>query len=385
MKSKIVVPQKIDKPYTPWQVNFPAAMTGTRRVRKFFATKEEADSFIARTLSRGWDGAEVRPRARAGGPEDSHADEGMRIDELIHVYLSRQESRVGKTMMRQLRYIFKSLSKSMGNRTVKKVTHVHIDDWLNTIPEGSTRWNHYRIARRLWEHAINWLEVVERNPLKRIEPPPKSSAEGGKGIDVLTPEQMSSCIKEAGAFPEPERTRLLAWLALGGFAGLRTEEILNSHWQDVDLKAGEIYVRQPKRVRGWHPRYVKILPAARRLFEKCNRPEALELDTNAPTRADAREHGEGGRFVLNTQKILPGGQRTLYLLRRELMNRMGWKKWPQNCLRHSYGTYHLARWENLAKLRGQMGHESEGITRRHYATAARGVDAAAWWAIGPKA
>jgi hypothetical protein len=29
-----------------------------------------------------------------------------------------------------------------------------------------------------------------------------------------------------------------------------------------------------------------------------------------------------------------------------------------------------------------MGHESEGVTRRHYATAARGVDAAAWWEGG---
>ncbi len=51
-------------------------------------------------------------------------------------------------------------------------------------------------------------------------------------------------------------------MRLGGFAGLRTEEILR--WpvgKDIDWDAGEIYVRNPKKVAGWKPRNVEILLA----------------------------------------------------------------------------------------------------------------------------
>jgi integrase len=296
--------------------------------------------------------------------------------------------------MRQLRYVTRSLDGALGARLLAAVSHQELEAWLLSVPSGTTRWNHYRVARRLWQYAIDWLEVVERNPLKKIEVAAerygrglgnekwkmenaKGAEEEWRSVAVLEPGEMGAALDAAENFSEPGRSRLLAWLALGGFAGLRTEEILHARWADVDLGAGEIFVRQPKRVRGWHPRYVKILPACSRVLGGCVRP----TDKTAGG-ASVRSRDAQGRIVWDSPLVLPGGQRSLYLLRRELMDALGWARWPQNCLRHSFGTYHLAMFRDLAALAAEMGHESEGVTRRHYAMPAKRADAEAWWSLG---
>jgi integrase len=145
--------------------------------------------------------------------------------------------------------------------------------------------------------------------------------------------------------------RLTAYLALGGFAGLRTEEILRQRWEDIDWDAGEIYVRNPKRVRGWRPRHVEILPALRRHLE---------------------------HVALLQDKIFRS-RRSFHLLRRDLVKQLGWSKWPSNCLRHSFRTYHLAQFQDAQKLAVQMGHAGTQLTVYTYGTPATRANAAAWW------
>ena len=160
---------------------------------------------------------------------------------------------------------------------------------------------------------------------------------------------MRACLEAA----DGER-RLLECLALGGFAGLRTEEVLRHQWSDIDWAAGEVYVRQPKRIGGWRPRHVEILPALRRHLE---------------------------RLALKEGKVLPGGQRTLYLLRRALMDKLGWETWPNNCLHHSFKTYHAAHFRDLPRTKLQMGHADSSLTHYVYGTPATRANAAGWWAL----
>ena len=160
---------------------------------------------------------------------------------------------------------------------------------------------------------------------------------------------MRACLEAASG-----DRRLTAYLALGGFAGLRTQEILRQQWEDIDWEHGEIYVRQPKRVRGWRPRNVEILPALRRHLE---------------------------HLALKEGKILPGGMRTLFNLRRAMMDKLNWKSWPSNCLRHSFKTYHAAHCQDLPKLSLQMGHSSLGMTAYVYGTPSTRANADAWWEI----
>ena len=145
---------------------------------------------------------------------------------------------------------------------------------------------------------------------------------------------------------------MLAYLCLGGFAGLRTSEILNLTWEDILWDRSQIFVRQPKRVKGWRPRYVDILP-----------PLRLHLEAVA----------------LKSGRIGVGGMRTLYVSRKAMMDAIGIEHWPLNCLRHSFKTYHAAYFQDLGKLRLQMGHSDENMTRYAYGTPEAREVAEQWW------
>jgi integrase len=206
--------------------------------------------------------------------------------------------------------------------------------------------NHYRIVRRFFSFCQDFLEVTPRNPMRKLQEPRLEHQEP----EILTPEQMRACLAYCS---EVRDHRLTAYLALGGFAGLRTEEILRQRWEDIDWEHGEIYVRQPKRVRGWRPRHVEILPALRRHLEHLALKEGMILDV----------------------------RRSLYLPRRALVNDLGWKTWPSNCLRHSFKTYHAAHFQDLPRTQLQMGHAGIGMTNYTYGSPATRANAAAWWGL----
>lgn len=359
-----LLPKKIaGKPYTPWQVSVPKSLTGTRRVRKFFASEGEAELFIVRLRMEGF--------AQATSDRSEVKDQGIRVAEAVSMFLARTAGG-SKATSRQLNYVMKNFVARFGTKPVAVVDHKMLDMWLRDLPMGETTvWNHYRVTRRFFSYCHDFLEVMDRNPFRKV-PKPVSKPEGGNTA-VLSPEDMRRCLKVAWGFASPGRERLLAFLCLGGFAGLRTEEIFHVEWEDVNLKGGELFVRQPKRVRGWRPRYVHLAPIAVKLLSSIR---GKGQDSKGSAGSGERV---GGRFTLNTRKLLPGGQRELYTHRRALMDVLKWEKWPPNCLRHSFGTYHLAEHRDLAKLRTEMGHESEDVTRAHYALAAKKADGKKWW------
>jgi len=328
--AKKLTPQRTEKPYTPWRVTLGKTETGTRRVRKFFKTESEALEFIARLRAVGWQCAST--------PEP---EQGMLLAEVVAAF-AHGKAHLGKPSQAHLRCIGGRLLKALGHRPIASVTHQEIGAWLQTIGPGYNRWNHYKVARRIFQYAVDWLEVLARNPFRKIPTPAKTPDGGPAKIAILTPEQFAEALAIADTLPEPTRSRCLAILALGGLAGLRGAEISGACWEDIS--DGEVFVRRPKRVRGWQPRYVKT----------------------------------GSRFATVWLEFDPSQIRRE---RQKLMLALGWDGWPRNCLRHSFGTYHLAHFKNLAETRTEMGHESENITRQHYAIAARAVDAAAWWDI----
>ena len=137
---------------------------------------------------------------------------------------------------------------------------------------------------------------------------------------ILAPAEMKKCLDAARGMD----LQLFAHLCLGGFAGLRTNEILNLHWEDILWDSGQIFVRQPKRVKGWRPRYVDILPPLRRHLE----PVALK----------------SGRIGVGA------GMWKLHAARKLMLAAIGMAHWPANCLRHSFKTYHAAYFQDLGSF-----------------------------------
>jgi hypothetical protein len=56
--------------------------------------------------------------------------------------------------------------------------------------------------------------------------------------------------------------------------------------------------------------------------------------------------------------------------------------WPQNALRHSFGSYHLAHFKNAPALALQMGN-SPGVIFGHYRELVKPAAAALYWQILP--
>src|SRR6266853_1907976 len=147
---------------------------------------------------------------------------------------------------------------------------------------------------------------------------------------------------------------MVPYWAIGLFAGLRRAEIERLNWEDVRLDDGFIEVKASK-----------SKTASRRLVPI--QPNLAEWLAPYRTR-------RGRICPQNLQKHI-NDDRDRSQLRAE---------WPQNALRHSFGSYHLARFRDAAKLALEMGNSPATIFR-HYRQLVKPKQAERYWKIVPAA
>lgn len=169
-------------------------------------------------------------------------------------------------------------------------------------------------------------ELLDRNPVEAIG---KVKIVSG-AVAIFTPDEPAKvlsavCVEARSA------------IAIGAFAGLRTAEILRLDWREVDLERGHIEVTERK-AKTAKRRLVKIAP---------NLAPWLE--------PDRKEQG----------KIYPLGWRS-YHEDASAAARLGGLAWPQNGLRHSFASYHLALHQNAPALALEMGQTSPRMIFDHY-------------------
>jgi integrase len=145
----------------------------------------------------------------------------------------------------------------------------------------------------------------------------------------------------------------LPFWAIGAFAGLRRAEVERLDWAQVDFESGLIEVKA---------RHSKT--ARRRL---------VTMQPNlCAWLAPYRAHRRGS--------VCPGNLR----LRTEAdRDRAGLREnWPNNALRHSFGSYHLAHFKDAPALALQMGN-SPDVIFRHYRELVKPKEAKRYWQIMP--
>ena len=339
------------KPYTPYEVAIPKKITGTTRKRKYFATTEEAAAFIVRVKQTGYQGADIRENESAPGI--------LTLGECTAMWLARHEGKSGDTKA-QLKTILKRLDAKFGRTDIMRINHRDLDQWMQAVPGGyMNHINHWKITRRFFAFAQNWLEVIPRNPMAKVPRP-----EGERNaVQILTPARMVFAIKAALMLEEELRWPIVAYLGLGGFGGLRPIETQRADYADVKE---EVFVPRPKKTKGgFRPRYVEILPALASVLAMLPKKDG---------------------------KVIPWDQRNFYekmeIFRKKIVEQADeksekefWSSWPDNCLRHSYRTYHVAHFQNIEKTRVQMGHARDEMTTYQYGGAITRRIAAEWWEI----
>jgi integrase len=227
-----------------------------------------------------------------------------------------------------------------GDRWAVEVTADEIHDWLEELKfecGAQNRKNIRKALSRLFTYAKH-KRYCPHNPIndvKGIKVPKKRPA-------IFSADQITQLLNAA---PDD----LVAYIALGAFAGLRPSEAQKFLWEEV-RDDGQLKVREGEE---GQVRFVSIstnLAAWLSLVKQSAGPAA-------PPEADRKTSELAQKLNLLTD-------------------------WPQDIIRHSYGTAHACRYENVDKTSFQMGN-SPPTVKAKYLAAIPLADAIKWWNVFP--
>jgi integrase len=268
------------------------------------------------------------------------------IDEMLQ---KRRENGRSEEYLRVQKITLSVFAKAFGDRPIHTVMSRDVEDWLSSNPHWKprTRLNYQRDLRGLWSYALK-RKYASLNPLERLEAPIIASEPPG----ILTPKQAEDLLKKA-ADPAGDKA-MLAYVAIGLFAGLRSAEIERLDWSEVDLEAKLIEVTA-KKAKTRQRRHVGISDNLRAWLDLC--PKKRGGVAPAMSRLD------------------------LQLVR--LAEKAGIKPWPKNALRHSFASYNLAKHKDAAKTALELGHYNQDMLFRNYRELVRPAEAEEYWKILP--
>jgi len=232
-------------------------------------------------------------------------------------------------------------AQSFGEQMIAGITASSIDEWLRGLGVGPVTRNTYRRRLAVLFSFAKRRGYVSENPIADVERAKERETE----IAILS-------VSELARLLECASSEMLPFWTIGAFAGLRRAEIERLTWNEVDFDALVIEVKASK-----------AKTASRRLVTI--QPNLCEWLAPYRTRT-------GRVCPVNLQpKINEDRERAK--LRSE---------WPQNALRHSFGSYHLAQFNDAAKLALEMGNSPATIFR-HYRQLVKPKEAERYWKIAP--
>jgi integrase len=226
---------------------------------------------------------------------------------------------------------------------VATITSAEIEDWLRSLPVSPVTRNHYR---RLMVLAFNF--AVQRgyatsNPAKKTA----KAREPKTKPNILTLDQASALLENASLEIRPH-------IAIGLFAGLRRAEIERLDWSEIDFDSGHIEVTAEKSKSKRANRFVTIQPNLREWLIPLRK-----LRGNVTPQENFRElFDQAGEAA-------------------------GIDEWPDNALRHSFASYHVAHFKDAKALALEMGHTDSGMLFNHYRALVKPKDAERYWNIQP--
>ena len=339
-----------------------------KRRRKFFSTKKEADAFgqllKVEFENRGAEGVAFPTALRTMAAECAEmlAPFGKTIRDaatFYAVHLRQQQDSVPvaaavaeliklkEAAHKSARYVndlglrLGRFCKTHGERTVASITAKELDEWLAGLEVAPGTRNTFRRDIRTLFSFCERRGYCASDPAKRTERAEAVDTPPG----ILKPAQLAALLTASAA-------DVLPVVAIGAFAGLRSAEIEKLDWAEVNLQSGFIEVTAAKS----KTKKRRLVPIAENLGAWL-RPLAKVAGPVAPA---------GLRKRLDAAKERAG-----------LLD-----DWPQNGLRHSYGSYRLAQCADAARVSLEMGNSPQMVFS-HYRELVSPADAAKFWSLAP--
>jgi len=224
------------------------------------------------------------------------------------------------------------------------ITTADLDDWLRGLNgSGRNRNNFRRVIMALFNFAKSRKYLSSNQPTAAIETTLVKSADLPTGI--FTPEQMHSMLDAA-------KPKLLPYLAICGFTGVRTEELVRMEWSDIHFESKCIYLEASK------------------TKTKSNRIITMPDNLIAWLQPYRGQKGKVMTYK-NFARTAAASAKKLGI------------EWVHNGLRHSYGSYRLDIVKSEAELSLEMGN-SPAMIIKHYRKPLPPGQAAQWWTIMPQ-
>jgi integrase len=262
-------------------------------------------------------------------------------DVIAELIAARRADGASVRYLGDLRVRLARFAEVFGEQMIASVTAKEIGDWLRGLGVAPLTRNTYRLRLAALYAFARRSGYVKDNPISDVE---KAKERAGE-IEILTVAQTARLLESAS-----EET--LPYWAIGAFAGLRAAEISRLDWSEVDFERGFIELKASK-AKTASRRHVHI--------------EANLAEWLAPYR-----NARGPVCPMGLRKKLEADR-----------DRAGLRQnWPQNALRHGFGSYHLAKFPDAAALALQMGNSPQMIFK-HYRELVKPKDAVAYWNIRP--
>jgi integrase len=354
-----------NRPHLKFVVNYREA---GKRKRSFFESKEQANSFAAfknAELKRnGVEHAEFPTALRVMAQEAAAQLQPFRktiADAVRHyvAYLKANERSCTATQLvgellkakeadgvserhLDIRSRLSVFAEKFNGQMVATITSKDIDNWLRSLPVSPVTRNHYR-----------QLVVLAFNFAVRSGYATANPAVGAAKAKVVgeAPEILS--VSEAARLLESATPDILPYLAIGLFAGLRPAEIDRLDWSEIDFESGLIEVKAAKSKTAQR-RFVTMQPNLREWLLPVRNHSGNVTPQNC-----FRQSFEQAREAA------------------------GITKWPENALRHSFASYHLAHFKNAAATALELGHHDSRITFAHYRELVKPKEGERYWSIRP--
>jgi integrase len=357
-----------------WCVTWPKV--GKGRNRQFFKDKAEAETVLEKKLIEqenfGTAGLAFNDRQRAEYfdciealrpfnatirdavnfyiPHLHAARRTCAASELVKELLTVKEADgASERYLSDLRSRLNEFSESFDGRSASEITAPEIDEWLRSLTDRNGK----------------CLAPVTRNNFRRVLIVAFNFAKG-RGYCVENPAEHSAKAKEiespVGILTVDETIRLLEnaapellpYVSIGAFAGLRRAELERLDWQEVDLQSSLIEVTAKK------------AKSARRRFVK------IQSNLTKWLRPYAKFSGD---VTPSEYRMLLEAARTAARI----------EQWPPNALRHSFASYHLAKFNDAAALALELGHTNSNLVFQHYRQVVKPKQAERYWKIAPAA
>ena len=358
-----------NRPHLKFVVNYREA---GKRKRTFFETKEQANSFAAfknAELKRnGIEHAEFPTALRimAQNAIEKLTPFGKTIEDacdffvahlkasersctaaqLVRELLKAKESDgAGEHHLRDIRSRLSLFAEKFDGQMVATITSKEIDIWLRSLPVAPLTRNHYRQVVVLAFNFAVRAGYATANP-----------AVGAAKAKVVSETPGILTVTQAARLLESATPEILPYIAIGLFAGLRRAETQRLDWSEVDFESGLIQVTARKSKTAQR-RFVTLQPNLRQWLLPVRKHRGNVTSANS---FQFRQSFEQAREAA------------------------GITDWPDNALRHSFASYHLAHFKNAASTALELGHHDSRITFAHYRELVKPKEAARYWDIKPE-